>query len=173
MIRAFSIRATINPKRYSHNGRMRVAGGGARSVALDAVTPVYTQRTTYDCYSGSTRCHDDQLREPSVMDLTLARGIGSQVVVPHGFTSLCSYSRRSENMQTSGVLGGVGQSYAQRRPGLGIGVTRLAVDHRAGQSGSRTRHPSLAGFRPSLRSRLSSRSPGIERGVGKNGWGRV
>ena len=53
--------------------------------------------------------HDDRLREPSVVDLTLIAGFGSQVIQLHGVMIPCSYFRRSENTRASGVLGRVGQ----------------------------------------------------------------
>ncbi len=56
---------------------------------------------------------DDQLREPSVMDLTLVAWSGSQVIALHGITIPCRYFRGSENTGTSGVLGRVGHDLGQ------------------------------------------------------------
>ena len=57
--------------------------------------------------------HDAQLREPSVMDLTLVAEFDSQVIQLHGVAIPCRHFRRSENARTNAVLGRVGQELGQ------------------------------------------------------------
>lgn len=71
--------------------------------------PCFCARNAVRPRSDKGPSHDAELREPSVMDMTLLAGSESQVIHLHGITIPCRHSRQFENAQTSGC--------AYRKPG--------------------------------------------------------
>ena len=95
------------PTRTGRSNRWTFSRQSPEYSSAAGATPVLVQETRYSARLESGSYHDDQLREPSVVDLTLCAGRGSQVFRLDGNAIPCFYFRSGSIRGRIGVGWGV------------------------------------------------------------------